>query len=125
MRRCTWGAARIQASLRCAFRQAVIVMQAAEHRRLHNASERRPRRDPEIQGLMQSEDGLGCRVPTTVGPYDARIAICPNDLCWRKRGEALNATNTPHFSNPGANGDNLQRNSDGSIRSLNGFSTIT
>ncbi len=41
------------------------------------------------------------------------------------RGEALNATNTPHFNNPGANVDNLQRNADGSIRSLNGFTEIT
>ena len=41
------------------------------------------------------------------------------------RGEALNATNTPHFNNPGANVDNLLRNADGSIRSLGGFTEIT
>jgi hypothetical protein len=41
------------------------------------------------------------------------------------RGDALNATNTPHFSNPGANVDNLLRNADGSVRSLNGFTEIT
>jgi len=41
------------------------------------------------------------------------------------RGEALNATNTPHFNNPGANVDNLQKNVDGSIRSLGGFTEIT
>ena len=39
--------------------------------------------------------------------------------------EALNATNTPHFANPGANVSNLSLNSDGSVRSLGGFSTIT
>ena len=46
---------------------------------------------------------------------------------WRLqfRGEALNATNTPHFANPGANVSNLSLNSDGSVRSLGGFSTIT
>jgi hypothetical protein len=41
------------------------------------------------------------------------------------RAEAFNATNTPHFSNPGANVSNLQLNSDGSIKNLNGFSQIT
>ena len=41
------------------------------------------------------------------------------------RGEALNATNTPHFNNPGANVDNLLRNADGSVRSLGGFTEIT
>ncbi len=41
------------------------------------------------------------------------------------RGEALNATNTPHFNNPGTNVDNLIRNADGSVRSLNGFTEIT
>ena len=43
------------------------------------------------------------------------------------RGEALNATNTPHFANPsgtGLNVSNLQLNADGSIRSLGGFSEI-
>ena len=41
------------------------------------------------------------------------------------RGEALNASNTPHFSNPSANVSNLSLNSDGTVRSLGGFSTIT
>jgi hypothetical protein len=41
------------------------------------------------------------------------------------RGEALNATNTPHFNNPGSNVDSLIRNPDGSIKSLNGFTEIT
>jgi hypothetical protein len=41
------------------------------------------------------------------------------------RGEALNATNTPHFSNPGANVSNLSLNSDGTVRSLGGFTQIT
>jgi hypothetical protein len=39
---------------------------------------------------------------------------------WRVqfRGEALNATNTPHFANPGANVSNLVLNTDGTVRSL-------
>jgi hypothetical protein len=41
------------------------------------------------------------------------------------RGEALNATNTPHFSNPGTNVSNLQLNPDGTVKSLGGFSQIT
>jgi hypothetical protein len=41
------------------------------------------------------------------------------------RVEALNATNTPHFSNPASNVSNLQLNPDGSVRSLNGFGVIT
>ena len=41
------------------------------------------------------------------------------------RAEALNATNTPHFSNPAANVSNLQLNSDGSVKNLNGFGVIT
>ena len=41
------------------------------------------------------------------------------------RAEALNFTNTPHFSNPGANVSNLILNGDGSVRNLGGFSTIT
>ncbi|MCU1258559.1 MAG: TonB-dependent receptor family protein [Bryobacterales bacterium] len=41
------------------------------------------------------------------------------------RGEALNASNTPHFSNPGANVSTLQLNPDGSVKSLNGFAQIT
>jgi len=41
------------------------------------------------------------------------------------RAEALNATNTPHFSNPAANVSNLQVNPDGSVKNLNGFGVIT
>ena len=41
------------------------------------------------------------------------------------RIEALNATNTPHFSNPGTNVSNLQLNPDGTVRNLNGFGVIT
>jgi hypothetical protein len=41
------------------------------------------------------------------------------------RVEALNATNTPHFANPGTNASNLQLNADGTVRSLNGFGVIT
>jgi hypothetical protein len=37
----------------------------------------------------------------------------------------MNITNTPHFSNPGANVSNLQLNPDGSVKNLNGFSQIT
>jgi hypothetical protein len=44
------------------------------------------------------------------------------------RLEAFNLTNTPHFANPsgtGLNVSNLQLNSDGSIRNLGGFSSVT
>lgn len=41
------------------------------------------------------------------------------------RAQALNVTNTPHFGNPGANVSNLQLNSDGTVKNLNGFSQIT
>jgi hypothetical protein len=41
------------------------------------------------------------------------------------RAEAFNLSNTPHFANPGANVSNLQLNSDGSVKNLNGFSVIT
>lgn len=41
------------------------------------------------------------------------------------RAEAFNATNTPHFNNPGTNVSNLVLNSDGSIRSLGGYTEIT
>jgi len=42
------------------------------------------------------------------------------------RAEALNLTNTPHFSNPsGLNVSNATFNSDGTVRALNGFSQIT
>jgi hypothetical protein len=41
------------------------------------------------------------------------------------RAEAFGTTNTPQFSNPGANVSNLTRNADGSIRALNGFTEVT
>jgi hypothetical protein len=41
------------------------------------------------------------------------------------RAEAFNGTNTPHFSNPGANVSNLTLNPDGTVRALSGFSEIT
>ena len=41
------------------------------------------------------------------------------------RAEALNFSNTPHFAAPGSNVSNLLKNADGSVRSLNGFSTVT
>ena len=41
------------------------------------------------------------------------------------RAEAFNFTNTPHFNNPGANVSNMTLNTDGSIRSLNGYTEIT
>jgi hypothetical protein len=48
------------------------------------------------------------------------------------RAEAFNATNTPHFNNPNngstANQSNVSSasfNSDGSVKALNGYSTIT
>jgi len=41
------------------------------------------------------------------------------------RVEAFNATNTPHFSNPGANVFSMVLNPDGSIRSLGGYTEIT
>ncbi|HZQ54252.1 MAG TPA: TonB-dependent receptor [Bryobacteraceae bacterium] len=46
---------------------------------------------------------------------------------WRiqLRADALNATNTPHFSNPSGNVSNLVLNPDGSVKSLGGYTTIT
>lgn len=41
------------------------------------------------------------------------------------RAEAFNATNTPHFGNPGTNVSNLQLNPDGSVRALGGYTEIT
>ncbi len=47
------------------------------------------------------------------------------DLQIQFRAEAFNATNTPHFNNPGANVSNLRLNADGSVNTLGGFSEIT
>jgi hypothetical protein len=41
------------------------------------------------------------------------------------RAEAFNATNTPHFNNPGTNVSNATRSTDGTITRLNGYSEIT
>ena len=41
------------------------------------------------------------------------------------RAEAFNATNTPHFNNPGANVSNMRLNPDGTVNSLGGFTEIT
>jgi hypothetical protein len=41
------------------------------------------------------------------------------------RADAFNLCNTPHFSNPSANVSNMTLNSDGTIKNLNGYSTIT
>jgi hypothetical protein len=44
------------------------------------------------------------------------------------RAEAFNVTNTPHFANPSGaslNVSNMQLNSDGTVRNLGGFSSIT
>lgn len=41
------------------------------------------------------------------------------------RAEALNLTNTPHFSNPASNSASATYNTDGSIRSLGGYTSIT
>ena len=45
-----------------------------------------------------------------------RFAIGERHLEFR--AQAFNATNTPHFGNPGANVSNMVLNPDGSIRSL-------
>ena len=41
------------------------------------------------------------------------------------RAEAFNFTNTPHFSNPGANVTNLLLNPDGSVKSLGSYTVIS
>ncbi|MEX2263350.1 MAG: TonB-dependent receptor [Bryobacteraceae bacterium] len=46
-------------------------------------------------------------------------------LRFELRMEAFNFTNTPHFANPGTNVSSMSFNSDGSIRSLGGFTEIT
>ena len=47
------------------------------------------------------------------------------DLQIQFRAEAFNATNTPHFNNPGANVSNMRLNADGTVNSLGGFTEIT
>jgi hypothetical protein len=41
------------------------------------------------------------------------------------RADSFNISNTPHFANPASNVSNLQLNSDGSVKNLNGYDTIT
>jgi hypothetical protein len=41
------------------------------------------------------------------------------------RAEAFNATNTPHFNNPGANVSSMVLNPDGTVRTLGGYTEIT
>jgi TonB dependent receptor len=41
------------------------------------------------------------------------------------RAESFNISNTPHFSNPASNVSNLQLNSSGAVKNLNGYDTIT
>jgi hypothetical protein len=47
------------------------------------------------------------------------------DMRVQFRAEAFNATNTPHFNNPGANVSNMRLNADGTVASLGGFTEIT
>jgi hypothetical protein len=49
----------------------------------------------------------------------------PRNMNVQIRFEAFNALDTVHFNNPGGNVSNLQLNSDGTIRNLNGFSEVT
>lgn len=41
------------------------------------------------------------------------------------RAEAFNATNSPHFNNPGTSVSSMQLNNDGTIRNLGGYTEIT
>jgi hypothetical protein len=45
-------------------------------------------------------------------------------LALEFRAEAFNATNSPHFSNPGGDVSSMVLNPDGTIRSLGGYSEI-
>jgi carboxypeptidase family protein/TonB-dependent receptor-like protein len=47
------------------------------------------------------------------------------DLQIQFRAEAFNATNTPHFNNPGANVSNMRLNADGTVNTLGGYTEIT
>ena len=47
------------------------------------------------------------------------------DVRLQFRAEAFNATNTPHFNNPGANVSNMRLNADGTVNSLGGYTEIT
>jgi len=41
------------------------------------------------------------------------------------RAEAFNATNTPHFNNPGSNVSSMRLNADGTVNTLGGYTEIT
>ena len=47
------------------------------------------------------------------------------DLQIQFRAEAFNATNTPHFNNPGSNVSSMRLNADGSVNTLGGYTEIT
>jgi hypothetical protein len=47
------------------------------------------------------------------------------DLQIQFRAEAFNATNTPHFNNPGANVSSMRLNADGTVNTLGGYTEIT
>jgi hypothetical protein len=47
------------------------------------------------------------------------------DLQVQFRAEAFNATNTPHFNNPGANVSAMRLNPDGTVNTLGGYTEIT
>ena len=47
------------------------------------------------------------------------------DVRVQFRAEAFNATNTPHFNNPGANVSSMRLNADGTVNSLGGYTEIT
>jgi hypothetical protein len=46
-------------------------------------------------------------------------------LAAQFRLEALNLTNTPHFSNPGSSVSSMSLNPDGTVKALGGYTTIT
>src|SRR5581483_63164 len=46
-------------------------------------------------------------------------------LTFQIRADAFNATNTPHFANPSGDISGLVLNSNGSIKTLGGYSSIT
>ena len=63
--------------------------------------------------------------PTSTAACSARSAVT-SAVNLQFRLEVFNVTNTPHFPNPsGTNVSNVVYNADGSIRSLNGFGSIT
>jgi hypothetical protein len=82
------------------------------------------------QGLFRMIPGFA--PPTNTGSVVANpargLAVGVNGTSRTSvnvRIDGASATNTPHFSNPGGNVNNLQLNSDGSVRTTGGFSEIT